>query len=162
MDQQIIITTEPIKTCAFTGHRKVDADFNIADLDEAIENLIKEGVDTFYNGVARGFDLLSAEIILQKKKNYPHIKLVVCIPCYGQEKYYTEEEKERYKNVCENADERVVLSEHYTRFCMQNRDRYMADLADVLIAYKRSDKGGTAYTVGYFMKKYPHKRIVFI
>lgn len=162
MEQQITIKTEPIKTCAFTGHRDLGVDFPTATLEKTIDDLINEGVDTFYNGVARGFDLLSAEIILQKKQKYPHIKLVVCIPCYGQEKYYKEEEKQRYKNVCQNADEQVILSESYTKYCMQKRDRYMADLADVLVAYKHADRGGTAYTVNYFIKKYPLKRIVFI
>ena len=55
-----------------------------------------------------------------------------------------------------------MLAEHYFRGCMQQRDKYMADRADVLIAYCKKDVGGTAYTVHYFKKKYPFKEILFL
>ena len=127
-----------------------------------MESLIKQGVSLFYNGMAKGFDLLSAEIVLNLKKKYPHIKFVACVPCYGQEKNFNKEEKERYVKILKKADETVILSDHYFRGCMQVRDQDMVDRADILIAYCKKTTGGAAYTVGYCKKKYKEKEIIYI
>ncbi len=150
------------KVCAFTGHRFLGADFSQALLKEEIVKLIENGVTVFVSGVAIGFDLICAETVLALKKEYPFIKLAACIPCLNQEKYFSDEQKERYFMVLEKADEKIVLSDHYYNGCMQRRNRYMADRADVLMAYLKKSEGGTAYTVRYFEKNYPEKLIVFI
>ena len=87
---------------------------------------------------------------------------MLCIPCKEQEKYYSEEEKKIYKKLYKKADEILLLSENYTKYCMLKRDEYMADRADVLMAYQKKETGGTAFTVKYFKKKYPLKRCVFL
>ncbi len=162
MDMQTTIQTQPLISCAFTGHRDLGEDLRKKEIEKEIVSLIKEGVCIFYNGGAKGFDLLTAEIILRLKKKYTQIQLVLCIPCLDQEKYYAEEDKKRYLKIYEKADKKIVISEVYTKYCMLKRDRYMADQADVLFVYQRKETGGTAYTVRYFMKKYPYKRMVFI
>ena len=162
MNVQTSIQTQPIQSCAFTGHRVLGDDFSKKEVEKQIKQLIKEGVFIFYNGGAKGFDLVTGEIIIRLKKKYTQIKLVLCIPCKEQEKYYSEEEKKIYKKLYKKADEILLLSENYTKYCMLKRDEYMADRADVLFAYKRKETGGTAYTVKYFVKKYPYKRVVFI
>jgi hypothetical protein len=45
---------------------------------------------------------------------------------------------------------------------MQKRDKYMADNADILIAYLKKPTGGTAFTVNYFTKKYPLKEKILL
>ncbi|MBQ7323668.1 MAG: DUF1273 family protein [Clostridia bacterium] len=150
------------KACAFTGHRELAADFSARKLKREIKRLIALGITTFYNGVAMGFDLLAAEYVLECKKKFPHIRLIVCIPCYAQEKYYPEKDKARYANILKDADERILLSDHYYRGCMQNRDRYMADRADVLLAYCNKETGGAAYTVRYFQKTHDGNMVFFI
>ncbi len=160
--QTSVFQKEKAKTCAFTGHRETDAAISCAQLKKEIVTLIENGVETFYDGGAKGFDLLAAETVLELKKIYPNIKLCLCIPCPDQEKNYSAEDKERYCKVCAAADEKKLLFDHYFRGCMLARDRYMADNADVLLAYCKKTTGGTAYTVSYFSKKYPHKEIVFI
>ena len=91
-----------------------------------------------------------------------NVKLIACIPCYGQERYFTEKDKKRYVEILQRADEKIILSDTYTPDCMLKRNRYMCDNADVLIAYLRQNKGGTAYTVQYFTKRYPAKEIIYI
>lgn len=162
MDIQTSIQITPEKSCAFTGHRELDADLDKKKLKKELISLIENGVDTFYNGGAVGFDLLAGEIIIRLKKKYTQIKLILCIPCPEQDKYYSDADKKRYQKIYKKSDETIVLSETYTKYCMLARDRYMADKADVLFAYKRKETGGTAYTVRYFTKKYPYKRTVFI
>lgn len=164
MQQISVFKTElpPPKTCAFTGHRSFYDGFSPRKLKREIKKLILAGVDTFYNGMAMGFDLLAAEKTLELKKKYPHIRLILCIPCYGQEKRFSEKDKGRYASIYKKADERVVLSEEYYRGCMQNRNRYMVERADVLIAYCIKDEGGAAYTVKCFEKLRPNREIIFV
>lgn len=164
MQQISVFKTElsPPKTCAFTGHRTLGEDFSARKLKREIKKLILSGVDTFYNGMAMGFDLLAAEKTLELKKKYPHIRLILCIPCYEQEKNFSEKDKGRYATIYKKADEKTVLSDTYYRGCMQNRNRYMVDRADVLVAYCNKPDGGAAYTVKYFKKSKPEREIVFI
>ena len=150
------------KNCVFTGHRDLGADFSKHTLKKTIERLIKEGVENFYNGMAIGFDLIAAECVLALRKKHPQVKLIACVPCYGQEKYFSEADKKRYVKILKKADKTVVLSDHYYQGCMQNRDKYMVDRADVMIAYCKKTTGGAAYTVKLFQKAYPEGVIHFI
>ncbi len=151
-----------MKACAFTGHRTLQRDFSTEHMLDYIEEVIKEGVDTFYNGGARGFDLLAAEGILTFKKKYPQIKLIICVPHVGQEKFYNPEEKARYYSILKRADEVVTLSDFYYSGCMQVRNKYMVDRSDYLIAYCKEERGGTVNTVNYCKRVYPKKPIFFI
>ena len=140
-------------SCAFTGHRELLEDFLEKNLLKTIESLLKKGVNTFYCGMAKGFDLLAGETILNLKKKYPNIKLVACVPYYGQEKGFSEKDKKRYVNLLKKADEKVLLSEIYYKGCLLERNRYIVDKSKYLIAYLKKDTGGTAYTVRYAIKK---------
>ena len=151
-----------VKSCILTGHRKLREDFNEKLVQTALKNAIEKGVEIFYNGMAKGFDLLCGKLLINFKKKYPNIQIIACIPCYNQEKNYTEEEKKLYLEILSKCNEKIILSNHYFIGCMQNRDRYMADRSDMMIAYLKKAEGGTAYTVKYFQKKYPEKEIVFL
>ena len=161
--QEIIkIDGEKIKICAFTGHRELETNFKVELLKKEIENLILLGVNTFLTGMAIGFDLICAEVVLSLKEKYKNIKIVACIPFYNQEKSYTEKDKQRYVKILSLVDEKIILSEKYFRGCLHVRNKFMADKADVMVAYLKKDVGGTAWTVKYFQKKYPLSKIVFL
>ena len=162
-NKQLFIKIEEIrKSCAFTGHREIGEDFSLRSLKKQIKLLIEEGVEIFYNGMARGFDLIAAKAVLSFKNKFPQIKLIACIPCFEQEKGYLAKEKKEYANILKKADEKIMVSKRYFKGCMQLRDRYMADRADVLIAYCKKEYGGTAYTVKYFKNKKPFHEIIFL
>jgi uncharacterized phage-like protein YoqJ len=160
--EQTTIFKKNKKSCAFTGHRNLGEDLSEKVLENAVKTAIKEGVETFYCGMAMGFDLLAAETVLLLKKDFPKIRLVACVPCYGQEKSFSKEDKTRYVEALKNADEQIILSERYYRGCMQVRDKYMAERADMLIAYCKKETGGAAYTVKIFQKLFPDGEIVFL
>ena len=162
LQMSIFSEERPIKVCVFTGHRDLQADFSKKKLKETVKEVIDMGADTFLCGMAMGFDLIAAETVLSLKRKFPHIKLVACIPCVGQEKYFSNTDKRRYVAAVEKADKRVVLSDSYYRGCMQARDRYMADRGDILITYCKKQEGGTAYTVHYFQKVNPEGKIIFL
>ena len=71
MEQLKLINEEKrIKSCVFTGHRELGEDFSVRKLKKEIEKSILKGVEIFYNGMAMGFDLISAECVLKLKKKY--------------------------------------------------------------------------------------------
>lgn len=137
------------KTCAFTGHRQVGDDLDVVFLRKILTAFIDDGYSSFLCGMAAGFDIIAAELVLDLKKAYPEIRLIACVPCEGQSKYFSPDEKKRYENVLKNCDEERVLNTHYYKGCMQMRDRYMVDNSSLLIAYKRENRGGTYYTLKY-------------
>lgn len=161
-ERQLSILQHQIKTCAFTGHRNLSDDFSVKELDKQIEEVIKKGVEIFYNGMAMGFDLLAAERVLAVKRKFPQIKLIACVPFYGQEKYFSETDKKRYDKILKKADEVMTLSEKYYKGCLHERNRYMAERGDILITYCKEETGGTAYTVKYFKKNFPEREIIFL
>ena len=151
-----------IKTCVFTGHRELPSDFSKKALKNEITKLVQAGVDTFLCGMAIGFDLLAAESVLSVRKKYPTVKLVACIPCIGQEKYFSKADQKRYVAAVRKADEKVILSDSYYRGCMQVRDKYMAERGDVMLAYCTKKEGGAAYTVRCFQKAHPNGDVIFL
>lgn len=159
---QIAFNNEIIKNCAFTGHRNLDESFSLEKLCETVQTLVERGVRNFFCGMARGFDLFAAEEVVKQKEKNEKIRLVACVPYYGQEKGYSEEDKKRYVNILRKCDMRLTFCETYYKGCELVRDRYMADQADVLVAYLKKESGGTAYTVEYFQKKHKDREIIFI
>lgn len=140
------------KKCAFTGHRVLSCyDFDTALLDRVILNLIKNGIEEFYCGMAQGFDLAAAESVLQYKKDFK-IKLIACLPCPEQADNFSQKNKARYESVLERCDEKVIISPEYQRGCMHARDRYLVENCGVLVCFLRKHSGGTHYTVNYAKK----------
>ena len=141
------------KTCAFTGHREINEKLDLEYLRLVMQAFIDEGYDTFLSGMAMGFDLIAAEMMLNLKQINPHIKIIACVPCPDQKRYYPEDEKKKYEKVIAECDEVITLTDHYYSGCMQARDRFMVDNCSLLVAYERKNKGGTHYTVGYAKEK---------
>lgn len=141
------------ESCLFTGHREIGKDFSKKKLCAAIDECISLGCRTFYCGMAKGFDLLAGQEIVKRKKEGQPLKIVACIPFRGQANSYAMHELKVYNEILNAADETHVLFETYTKWCMSERNKFMADRSDIAIAYLNTDKGGTFNTVKYFCKK---------
>lgn len=143
-------------SCCFTGHRDIPHEKIPAikeRLHDVLSSLIEQGFTDFYNGGAVGFDLLSAEAVLELKKSHPHIRLHLIIPCANQTVKWKKSEIERYECIKEAADEVKILSPFYFNGCMQIRNRYMVDASSVCVAYLERTTGGSADTVKYAKQK---------
>ena len=103
--------------------------------------------------MALGFDQYCCEELLRMKGEFPQIRLVACIPCGDQAARFTRAQKARYDRLCSAADERIVLYPSYVEGCMQERNRYMVDHSDLVVAYLRYAGGGTYYTVKYAVER---------
>lgn len=143
-------------TCCFSGHRNIpETELYIiqSKLINTIIDLIDNGVIYFAAGGALGFDTLAAQTVLELKKYYKQIKLILVLPCINQPLKWKKEDVETYEKIKQEADEVIYSSEHYFRGCMQKRNRQLADMSKYCICYKTADTGGTAYTVKYAEKK---------
>jgi uncharacterized phage-like protein YoqJ len=144
------------KTCCFTGHRCIpngSLDNLKRQLKQEIEKLIQQGVIYFGTGGALGFDTLAAEAVLELKKKYPLIRLILVCPCPEQDRYWKEEDRKIYQKIKSRSDKVVYVSPHYTSDCMKKRNRHLVDYSGVCICYLRRRNSGTAYTVGYARQK---------
>lgn len=159
--QQLSITTTEYRSCAITGHRDLPKTLSREKVKAELRALVHAGVQYFYNGLAVGFDLLTAEILVELKVEFPDLHLCGCIPFPGQEKYYSAEDKRRYYKVLEECDDTVVFCSEYQKGCYFIRNDYMVENADVLFAYCRSQSGGAAYTVRAFQKKKGKENVRF-
>jgi uncharacterized phage-like protein YoqJ len=149
------------KTCCFTGHRKLPEDkigIILMNLDKEIEKLIHNGVTTFISGGATGFDQIAASLIAAKKEMGCDIRLVMALPCHGQEMSWGEKAKRIYHHLLEDADTVVYVSEEYSESCMKKRNRYMVDNSAYCICALLREKSGTGHTVRYAQQK--NRRVI--
>lgn len=137
------------KICIFTGHRDVSCDSDALEraLLRQIAALAADGYTDFISGGAMGFDLLAAEAVLALRPAIPSLRLLMVLPCRGQERAYSAADKLRYRTVLDCADLVRYTAETYYKGCMLARDRVMAEAADFCLCYLTRSTGGTAYTV---------------
>ena len=140
------------RTCCFTGHRKIPLDkleSVTQRLRDAVIASIKDGYLYFGAGGALGFDTLAARTVLDLKKDYPQIKLILVLPCRTQSRGWKQEDIEEYNRIMKAADKVVYTSQDYYNGCMHKRNRHLVDNSSLCICYLNSNTGGTAYTVDY-------------
>ncbi|MBO5224585.1 MAG: DUF1273 family protein [Clostridia bacterium] len=151
------------KTCAFTGNRPQKLPWGEDETDYrcvAVKNRIREeliaaierGYDTFISGMALGGDTYFAEEVLALKKTHG-IKLICAVPFPDQSKGWSASDVDRYYGILAQADETVTLSEHYSKYCMHKRNRYMVDNSSLLLCLDYADDGGTTSTVAYAVRQ---------
>lgn len=148
-------------TACFTGHRPQRFKFRYNEndteciklknqIERVVDTMIDKGVTTFISGMALGVDMWGAEIVISKKRINKNIKLIAAIPCIGQENKWSQQYKDRYNKILNKADDIVYLANAYTATCMRDRNVYMVDNSDFVIAvYDNNKSGGTYQTVEY-------------
>lgn len=140
----------PSVSVAFTGHRFITFDKQ-TELKKQLRQIIieqyKQGVKNYFCGMAVGFDLLAAEIIVSLKDKCPALSLVAVIPFRGQTERWNTQNQARYRAVLGKADEVIVLAENYYKGCLLRRNDFMLAHVGRLISYFDGEpKGGTYYT----------------
>lgn len=144
------------KTCCFTGHRSLSHEEKlkaVVRLRKIIAEQIKAGVVFYGAGGARGFDTLAAQTVLDMKKEYPQLRLILVLPCENQTRGWHSEDIAVYEDIKRRSDKVVYASREYTPDCMHRRNRHLVDHSGTCICYLTRSTGGTAYTVDYARKK---------
>jgi len=149
---------------AFTGYRPEKMPFTESEKDEnylrfreremqVIKRLVERGYTHFISGMAMGFDMWVAEDVLLLKRANKALTLECAIPFPDQAKSWDNVDQKRRKDILSKADMTSSVSQSYNRGCYHARNRYMVDQADVVVCAYNGQKGGTAYTVDYALKK---------
>lgn len=90
------------KACCFTGHRSLSVAEKIkvaVRLRKAIKELVKQGIVLYGAGGALGFDTLAAQTVLDMKKEYPRLRLILVLPCEDQTRGWRSEDIAVYEDI---------------------------------------------------------------
>ncbi len=147
-----------MNTVCFTGHRTIKNREELQkDLLTVLEKLIKNGATDFYAGGAIGFDTLAADAVLKLRKEFPHIRLHLILPCSRDEqtKYWTSAQRAEYDRILSLADTVEYTDLTYSHGCMKKRNARLAELADCFVCCydKKRAYGGTFQTLRMAAKK---------
>lgn len=163
-----------IEKVSFTGHRPQKLrgfDWNNPWLNQttlevrdiltaAIEDYIRKGAHTFITGGAIGVDQIAFYSVQALKRKYPHLKNIVAVPFRKQDGNWNHILKEWYHKLLQQADEIVYVDEtgiyyadkpigEYSALKMQQRNQWMVDHSDAVIAFWDGTPGGTGNCVKY-------------
>jgi uncharacterized phage-like protein YoqJ len=150
---------KPTYHIAFTGHRpnKIGG-YNPANplrvaVKEAIKQALQRAISKFgeshsivvISGGALGVDQDAASVAYSL-----NLPFIVAVPCQGQDSKWPAESKDRYAKMLSYASEVVmVYNGPYNHTCMQDRNKWMVDHCDALVAVWDGTSGGTANCVNY-------------
>lgn len=119
-----------------------------------MENIEREQENTLISGMALGVDTVAAYLAVALRDKGLPIKFEAAVPCWNQDSKWHGESREIYKNLVSKADVVTVVHEGpYNYTCMQRRNEYMVDKANVLVAVWDGSPGGTSNCVHYAEKK---------
>lgn len=156
-------------SCAITGHRPTRFKWKYKEnntgckrlkkrIHDQIVLLYEKGVRRFYVGGALGVDMWAGEIILRLKEEqeYKDIELVIAFPFQGYNEGWDPRSKERLAFLIHHSAECVTVGQTACGESYLQRNRYMVDHADCLLAvYDRNYtiRSGTGQTVRYAESK---------
>lgn len=154
---------EKEKIICFTGHRPQNLPWRNYECGEQFNNFrenlrniiiknINEGYRIFISGMAMGFDMISADVVLELKEIYD-IKLIAVLPYKNHSKSWNIKDKTKHSRILKEADSVIILNEEYNRYCFFDRNKYMVDNSSKVIACYNFIKGGTLDTIKYAIKQ---------
>ena len=145
---------------SFTGHRHLTAqDVERLDalLPQVLEEYYQQGKRVFLSGGALGFDTLAAQAVLALRKKHPAVQLIMVLPCHSQASRWSPADRRIYQDILADADRVIYVSEDYFPGCMQKRNRFLVQHANVCLCFLLRCRGGTWTTVSY---AYDLRRII--
>lgn len=146
------------RRCCFTGHRPGKLRQNESTvksaLNSAIDEAIGRGFTTFITGMAQGTDIWAAEIVLEKRRTNPALKLICALPHPNFEKPWRSDWQTRFSEVLRTADLQRTIEPAYARCSYQKRNIWMVDHSALLIAVFNGEPGGTLNTIRYAQQRH--------
>ncbi len=131
---------------AFTGHRTYDGKANEL-LRATIGELYNKGARHFRVGMAEGFDLTAAEMVVELMASDGAIILEACIPWPTFDAHLNAEERVLYNNILKHATVVRYSDNAYHPAIFRHRNDMLVEGADTLVAWWNGAQSGTAYTV---------------
>ena len=139
------------KTCCITGHRDINIDetAHVKDaLRREIEKAVNDGFTVFLSGFADGVEQHFAYIVLELQNENPDLKLIAVLPY--RKRVESLRQKEHTNALLDACAEVVVIREEYHPNVYSQRNRYMVEHSDRVIAvYDGREKGGTVKAIRF-------------
>ena len=117
--------------CTFFGHRECYG-LDSQVLQQAIEDLIHKGANTFYVGNQGQFDSAVYSCLKQLRKKHPHIRVCIVLA-------YLPTENNEYDDMTDTMYPEI---EGHPKFAIKRRNRWMIDHSDFLLCYINHTWGG--------------------
>jgi uncharacterized phage-like protein YoqJ len=146
-------------TICVTGHRpKRLYGYDLTDprwmklYEKFQEILTKKNCDWAVSGMALGVDTIFALAVIDLRDNKGvNIKLHCAVPCHNQsEPWFNEEDISRYNQIIEQSDRvTYVTNSDYVDGCLEERNKFMVDISDEVLAVWTGEAGGTAHCIEY-------------
>lgn len=143
-----------VKICG-TGHRpqRLSSKFGFnyespgwtRVIDKVRDYIVGNKVTHVISGMDLGFGIALAIAVIQLKNIGYNIHLEAAVPCRNQDRFWSEYSKYVYTKILERCDEITVLAEEYSSKCMMNRNTYMIDKADIVLALWDGKYFGVTY-----------------
>jgi len=153
------------KTVCFSGYRPHKFEFPFSGgneydkltmrLFDEITKAIENDYNTFISGMAPGFDIVAAELVILAKRAYPEkeLRLVSALPYdnFKDSRHFDCHWRDRYDSVIDHCHKiiNVTNSTIETIYCYSKRNKFMVDNCSQLICYHTGKSGGTERTIQY-------------
>lgn len=151
---------------SFTGHRPNKLwGYNLhqkkyRDLFRSLYTIVMsewkhEGDLLLVSGMALGVDQVAAMLgIWLRDQKHLNVQVEAAVPCIGQDNKWPQQSRDQYQDILSKCNIRtIVYNGTYNYRCMQQRNEYMVNKADVLIAVWDGSSGGTGNCVHYAEQK---------
>lgn len=117
--------------------------------------LLENGCTDLYTGMALGTDQLAALAVIDLKSQGHDIKLHAAIPCQGHSSKWPQKSRDLYDAILSKCDTRTLVTDApYTAKAMMDRNIWMVDHADMVVAvYEAGKPGGTKNCVDYALQR---------
>lgn len=147
-------------TIAFTGHREYKRSHDYLIM-ECVEQLVASGAREFRVGMAEGFDLAAALVVLELRNRQPDIRLVAYIPYPNFRARLSKECHTLYDTILEQADQVHYIAQEYRHGIYYERNKALVDGAELVVAWWNGSSSGTGQTVRYARKQHIAIRNLF-
>lgn len=142
--------------CCFTGHRPEKLAIPERQMAKLLEMEIQKAIDkqftTFISGMARGADIVAAEIVLRLRAQDERLKLICALPHPGFGLHWGGGWTDRFQSVLAQADLARTICPSFSYASYQARNKWMCRHAGLVIAVFNGERGGTKNTLDYAQK----------
>ncbi len=115
-------------------------------------------VNYFMSGMNIGAEQCAVAVLLELKKEYPHIFIECVLPYETLSSSWTELQRNRYFSIMEKVDKETLLQYRYTNNCIIKRDKYMLRKSKFIIKIFDNDKSRLD---NFISKTINTKKIIF-
>ena len=152
-------------TCCMIGHHLKGFPFDrtegyfsyleyLDQLYKEIKLLIEQGCHHFISGIGEGADIDFANYVLFYRNFEQDVTLEIALPSPIRRNQAITPYMERHDDILIFCDFTYIACSKYQKGCVQQRNRYMVDKADVVLAgWNRNREGGIWDMIQYAQSK---------